>query len=72
MNYKLDYAGAPGDVTAFLLANGEVVAREEGLADRRAAEKWADKAARDHKVNNTPAATALHEVALTGTKTFTL
>lgn len=72
MHYKLEYEGAPGDVTAFLLNSGTVVARAEGLADRKAAEKWADKAARDHKVDNTPLATAEHAVVLSGAKTFTL
>lgn len=72
MHYELRYSGQPHDVSAQLLCGGEVVATAEDLEDRRAAEKWAAKAARDHKVENTPAATQRHSIVLSGTKTFSL
>jgi hypothetical protein len=72
MNFRLIYKGEPGDVTATLSADGEAVASTSGLADRKDAEKWAARTARDHKVDNTPAATAAHQVVLNGTKTFSL
>lgn len=72
MHYKLKYEGAPGYVSADLLYDGVTVASAVGLADRKAAEKWAGSAARDHKVENTPAATAQHDVLLSGSKTFSL
>ena len=66
MHYKLEYEGPPGDVTASLLYDGVVVASEPGLADRRAAEKWADRAARDHKVENVAWRRTRSDVVLRG------
>jgi hypothetical protein len=72
MHYRLTYSGAPGNVSAFLLFDGVTVDATEGLSDRKAAEKWGDAAARDHKVDNTPPATQQHNVILSGSKTFSL
>lgn len=70
MDFKLSYSGTEGDLGAALYADGVLVGTVEGLKDRKAVLKWADKEARDYKVENTPEATHSHEI--TGSKTFTL
>lgn len=70
MDFSLSYSGTEGNLDAALYANGALVATTSGLKDRKAVVKWADKEARDYKVENTPDATHEHEIR--GSRTFTL
>jgi hypothetical protein len=72
MNFQLQYSGADGNLSATLICNGKTIATTTGLTDKKAVEKWADRLARDYKVESTPEATAEHYVSVSGTKTFSL
>lgn len=70
MNFALSYSGPEGDLDAVLSCDGVTVSTGSGFKDKKAVEKWADQAARDHKVEHTPQATHTHSIS--GSKTFTL
>jgi hypothetical protein len=72
VDFRLTYSGSPGDITAILRESGSVVATASGLKDGRAARRFASRAARDYKAENTPAATEYEAVVVEGSSTFTL
>lgn len=72
MDFRLVYSGEPGDITALLTESGQTVATATGLRDGRAARRFARRAARDYRAENTPAATESEVVRVEGSSTFSL
>jgi len=66
LHFKLDYTGSPGNVTARLRNEAdEVVGAVGGLANERAARRWARTLADEIKAKLTPVESRAHAVYTT-------
>lgn len=74
MNFSLSYSGSPGSVSATLMADGKAVGTTTGLADAKAAKKWAKDQAKEYKTAQTTPESEVDNVFITlsGSKGFSL